>query len=86
MDTIQIKSYSTAKQLPSGYEIRRFELELPPTGSFGLLVTRLVDLYSGIIKEDDELKVCWLDEENEQVGFRSDAELEYAVNYHKYVS
>lgn len=83
MDPIQIKSYLTAKQLPGGYEIRRFELELPPTGSFGLLVTRLLDLYSGIIEEEDELKVCWLDEENEQVGFRSDAELEYAVNYQR---
>lgn len=83
MDTIQIKSYLTAKLTPGGYEIRRFEMELPSSGGFALMVTRLVDLYSGIIKEDDELKVCWLDEENEQVGFRSDAELEYAINYHK---
>ena len=83
MDHIQIKSYLASKEQASGYEIRRCELQLQPTGSFGVLVARLVDLYSGLIGEGDELKVCWLDDESEQVGFRSDAELEHAVNYQR---
>lgn len=88
MNAIQIKSYLfpetashvTADKLNEANEIRRFALTMLPSGVYGLLVDRLQAAYGDLLPNKNEIRCYWLDEENELVGFSTDAELQYAID------
>lgn len=88
MNAIQIKSYLfpetvqhvTADKLTEANEIRRFALTMLPSGVHGLLVDRLQAAYGDLLPNKNEIRCYWLDEENELVGFSTDAELQYAID------
>jgi len=69
---IHIKSYFNSN------DIRRFELELSPNGSYKRLIERLSAIYTDL---ESRIYLSWLDEEKDLIGFTSDADLDYAVKY-----
>ncbi len=95
MNGIQVKAYllpDTFKVYTDSVsqvdEIRRFCLALNATkpGSYNTLIDKLQQAFTGALSDRGEVKTYWLDEEEELVGFSSDAELQYAVDIQTAVS
>lgn len=87
MSVIQVKSYLFPENskvclasVKTVDEIRRFNLVLDNKAIYNNLIDKLKQAYGSLIQESQEIRTYWQDEENELVGFSSDAELQYAID------
>lgn len=88
MSVIQVKSYlfpENAKACLATVtdvdEIRRFNLVLDNKANiYKSLVEKVQQAYGSLLRESQEIRTYYQDEENELVGFTSDAELQYAID------
>ena len=88
MSVIQVKSYLFPENskvclasVKGVDEIRRFNLVLDNNKTlYKSLIEKIQQAYGSFISESQEIRTYWQDEENELVGFTSDAELQYAID------
>lgn len=80
MNGIQIKTYLSLNN--DNEEIRRFNLELNAgeTGLYKKLYEKIESVYGSMLENANEVRTYYMDEENDLVGFKSDAEMQYAID------
>lgn len=87
MSAFQIKCYLfptnvkiSASNIAQANEIRRFALISNSSGIYSDLVDKIQNAYGDLLSNRNEIKTYWQDDENELVGFSSDAEIKYAID------
>lgn len=88
MNALQIKCYLlpeceqlVADLIAKSNEIRRFVLAQGLSGGvYEQLLAKIRSSFGSLVKDGDQIKTYYLDEENEFVCFSTDSELQYAVD------